>query len=103
MWAHGFSHARNQCRIIYSRNRKGDQSVKSAQAITPLLLGAFCLSLLSPISQAQTKSAPPTVEDARKFIESAEQELFELGNKAQRAAWVQANFITDDTEQIAAD
>jgi peptidyl-dipeptidase A len=77
--------------------------VKSAQVITPLLLGAFCLSFLSPISQAQTKSAPPTVEDARKFIESAEQELFELGNKAQRAAWVQANFITDDTEQIAAD
>ena len=30
-------------------------------------------------------------------------ELFDLGNKAQRAAWVHQNFITDDTDQIAAD
>src|SRR5215470_11885568 len=49
-------------------------------------------------------SAPaPTVEEAQKFIESAEKELFDLGLKAQRAGWVQENFITEDTEQMAAD
>jgi len=33
----------------------------------------------------------------------AEQELAELELKAERAAWVQLNFITFDTENIAAD
>src|ERR1700760_2499187 len=45
----------------------------------------------------------PTPEDARKFIDAAEQNLFDLGLKASRASWVQENFITDDTEQLAAD
>jgi peptidyl-dipeptidase A len=56
----------------------------------------------APTSYAQ-KSAPPTPEEARKFIEAAEAKYFELGDKAQRASWVQENFITEDTEQIAAD
>jgi len=47
--------------------------------------------------------AAPSVEEARKYIENAEKELFDLGLKASRAAWVQENFITEDTEQIAAD
>jgi peptidyl-dipeptidase A len=52
----------------------------------------------------RSSAAPlPTSEEAKKFIEDAEQRLFELGVKAGRAAWVQENFITEDTEQIAAD
>jgi peptidyl-dipeptidase A len=53
--------------------------------------------------QSQTTVSPPTPEDARKFIDDAEQRLFDVGVKAGRAAWVQQNFITVDTEQIAAD
>lgn len=49
------------------------------------------------------KTAAPTAAEAKKFIEDAEQRLFELGVKASRAGWVQENFITDDTEQIAAE
>ncbi len=45
----------------------------------------------------------PTVAEAHKFIIKAEKQLFELSNKAQRAGWVQENFITDDTEGISAD
>jgi peptidyl-dipeptidase A len=45
----------------------------------------------------------PTVEDAQAFITRAEARLLELGNRQQRAAWVQATYITDDTEQIAAE
>jgi peptidyl-dipeptidase A len=52
---------------------------------------------------ASAAEAPATVEEAKKFLDNAEAELFDLGNKAQRAAWVQLNFITDDTNQIAAD
>jgi peptidyl-dipeptidase A len=54
-------------------------------------------------SSAPATAAKPTVADAQAFIDSAERQLFELGIKAQRAAWVEQNFITDDTEQIAAD
>jgi len=65
------------------------------------LLLLFLLFFTSTRMQAQTQN--PTPADAQKFIESAEQRLFDLGVKAQRAAWVQENFITVDTEQIAAD
>src|SRR5271157_3541916 len=47
-------------------------------------------------------AAQPTVEDARKFLDDAEQRLLVLGNEAQQASWVQENFITDDTEALAA-
>jgi len=56
----------------------------------------------APPAKGDAKAAP-TAEEARKYIENAEKELFDLGVKAQRAAWVQENFITEDTEQIAAD
>lgn len=44
----------------------------------------------------------PSVQEAVRFVESAEKRLQELGLEAARTAWVQANFITHDTEQIAA-
>ena len=54
-------------------------------------------------ARAQATGGPPTVEDARAFVEAAEQRLLDLSTKAGRAAWVQANFITDDTERIASE
>jgi len=51
---------------------------------------------------SQTKSSA-TLAGAQKFLDEAESRYFELTNKAQRASWVEENFITDDTEQIAAD
>jgi peptidyl-dipeptidase A len=65
------------------------------------------LLLLSTFSFAQaektTPAKPPTVADARAFVAAAEKRLRELDLKAARAAWVQSNFITDDTEAMAAD
>ena len=40
--------------------------------------------------------------EAEAFMQRAEAELADLGVRAQRAAWVQENFITDDTEIISA-
>jgi peptidyl-dipeptidase A len=42
-------------------------------------------------------------ESASEFVERAEAELMERWIAAERAAWVRANFITDDTTQIAAE
>ena len=43
-----------------------------------------------------------TPEEARKFIDDAEQKLLALGVEAGRADWVQATYITDDTEALSA-
>ncbi|MEE8251950.1 MAG: M2 family metallopeptidase, partial [Gemmatimonadales bacterium] len=52
---------------------------------------------------AQVREATPTIEEARAFIENSEQRLEELGVKYARASWIQANFLTHDTEILAAE
>lgn len=54
-------------------------------------------------SRPAAPAGPPTAAEAEAFVKDAEARLFDLGNKAQRAQWVQENFITVDTEEIAAD
>ncbi len=41
--------------------------------------------------------------DAGEFVKRAEERLDELADRAAQANWVQANFVTHDTEQLAAD
>src|SRR5271157_2542379 len=70
------------------------------------VVGFLCCALAGAMGagMARGQAKPvPTAEEAKKFIEEVEQRLFDLNNKASRASWVQENFITDDTEQIAAD
>src|SRR5215470_16138709 len=55
----------------------------------------------APATGAQSKSAP-TVAEAEAFMKKAEAQLEDLGIRASRASWVQENFITDDTEMLAA-
>jgi peptidyl-dipeptidase A len=64
-------------------------------AIVFLLLFSFAL-------QAQTNSKP-TVAEAEQFMKQAETRLAELSIKGNQASWVQSNFITEDTEALAAD
>jgi peptidyl-dipeptidase A len=43
-----------------------------------------------------------TPEEAKAFIDDAEQKLLQLNNDAQRADWIKDTYITDDTEAVAA-
>ncbi len=61
----------------------------------------FLLSF-SLFAQAQVASKP-TVADAEQFMKQAEARLRELSVKANQAGWVEENFITDDTQALAAD
>jgi peptidyl-dipeptidase A len=45
----------------------------------------------------------PTVAEAEEFMKKTEAKLADLNVKVQRASWVQENFITDDTQAMAAD
>ena len=65
--------------------------------VYPLLL--LCLS----VSLEGQVASKPTVAEAEQFIAQAEVRLSALNTRAARAGWVQENFITDDTETIAAD
>lgn len=52
---------------------------------------------------AAAAAGKPTVAEAQKFVADAETRLTQLNLKLSRASWVQENFITDDTEALAAD
>ena len=45
----------------------------------------------------------PQTDDPEEFVAEMEAQLFDLWVKRERASWVQSNFITEDTEKIAAD
>lgn len=65
------------------------------------LMSVYAKSSAVPVDAAA--SAPPTVEEARRFTDAAETRLLDLWIKDQRAQWVHESFITEDTEQMAAD
>ena len=64
-----------------------------------VLPALFCFVFTMSIAQ----TSKPTVADAEKFMQKAEARLAELSVKANQANWVHENFITDDTEALAAD
>jgi peptidyl-dipeptidase A len=51
----------------------------------------------------ESNGGPYTVEQAKAFLDDAEKRLMELSVKQQQASWVEENFITVDTEALAAD
>lgn len=55
-----------------------------------------------PAAVAETPAAAPTVEEATRFLAEAEAQLLDLWIGRERAAWVQATYITHDTELLAA-
>jgi peptidyl-dipeptidase A len=82
--------------------------------LVALLLAA--IAFMSPAANAQNSNSnsetspsnkvvppAPTVAEAERFITQAENRLSDLWIKNSRASWVSENFITDDTEAIAAD
>jgi peptidyl-dipeptidase A len=72
-------------------------------AVVGLFVAAAAGSGQTPPAKSEGSKTAPTAEEAKKYIENAEKELFDLGIKASRASWVEENFITEDTEKIAAD
>ena len=74
-------------RVCYSPARRIASRLLLGSA---LLLTTFC-------------EPAPTRPDAAEFVKRAEERLDPLAVRAARSNWVQANFVTRDTEQLAAD
>ena len=67
--------------------------------VTAFSLLALCLALVPMTATAEA----PTAADAKAFVEKAEEKLLAASIAAERANWVASNFITEDTELIAAE
>jgi peptidyl-dipeptidase A len=71
-----------------------------------LALLAACSPAADPVESAAapvtSEPAAPTAAEAAEFMREAEAKLEKLGQHRERVAWVLANFITYDTELLAA-
>ena len=97
---------------ISSHNEKGFQMNR----LTQLIVLCTCSFLLAACGQSTggtsgdsresaagtVQPAAPTPEDAVAFVTDAEAELERLGQLNERMGWVLQNFITEDTEFLAA-
>src|SRR6185295_12880680 len=67
------------------------------------LLAALTTSALAvALACGGSTPSPPTAADAKKFLETVNDTMNRLGVEQNQAGWVQQNFITDDTEALAA-
>ncbi|MDE3164856.1 MAG: M2 family metallopeptidase [Acidobacteriota bacterium] len=64
-----------------------------------LRLACCATALAAAVFAADPKATP---EEARRFINDAEQKLLVLGVDAGRADWIKSTYITDDTEAVSA-
>jgi peptidyl-dipeptidase A len=71
--------------------------------MNPLILVFLFVAMNLLQTNAYAQTATPTAAEALDFMNKAEAQLSELSIKVSRATWVQENFITDDTQAIAAD
>jgi len=74
---------------------------RSTEARMRVVVVAFLCFTGFMFAEAKT-STSPTVAEAEKFMKRAEARLAELSVKVNQASWVHDNFITDDTEALAA-
>ena len=80
--------------------------IRNFHRTNPGILAAVTVFLAAAIFLGACRISPenrkPALADAEKFITDTEDMLMELAAKGARAYWVQANFITEDTQAIAA-
>ena len=73
----------------------------SALALAVAIAAAPAVAKDKPAPAAPAAKAP-TPADADAFVAAAEKQLLDLTNEAGRIAWVNATYITDDTDALAA-
>ncbi len=81
----------------------GSAAMAACATVRPAPAEPASAPVVSESSPPAPAAASPTVSDATAFVERANRELYVLGVQAGRAAWVAANFITFDTQQLSAE
>src|SRR3954470_13715338 len=68
-------------------------------------VSALCAAVLaggSEVSAQTPQVTPAATQDAKTFVDAAEQRLLKLWVDTSRADWVRSTYITEDTEALAA-
>jgi peptidyl-dipeptidase A len=71
-------------------------------AIATVSMPAFAGDVMVQGAAATTAMAEPTLADAEAFLAKAEKDLFDFSVEGSRVGWINATYITDDTDAIAA-
>ena len=70
--------------------------------VSALALAAALMFAPTAVQAAPAATTPATAAEAVAFVSGAEQQLSTFSDYAQRVAWVNATYITDDTDALAA-
>jgi peptidyl-dipeptidase A len=76
--------------------------MKSLISIAALAVAMMSTPSIVHAQQAGAAVAAPSVADAEAFVTAAEKDLFDFSVEGARVAWVNATYITDDTDALAA-
>src|SRR5215467_5108810 len=76
--------------------------MKALRRFTTAALAIAALSAAACVKQGPAAAAAPTAADAKKFLDTVNDDMLRLQVEGNQAGWVQQNFITDDTEAIEA-
>jgi peptidyl-dipeptidase A len=76
--------------------------MKALRRFTTAALAIAALSAAACVKQGPAAAATPTAADAKKFLDTVNDDMLRLQVEGNQAGWVQQNFITDDTEAIEA-
>ncbi len=82
---------------VHSLNRASWEAIMRVRSLI-----ASLFIFVTALAACGQQASAPTLAEAQAFMERAQTELLDLNNKAGRAGWVQATYITDDTEAINA-
>ncbi|ATW04779.1 M2 family metallopeptidase [Sphingorhabdus sp. YGSMI21] len=78
--------------------------MKTAASIVAIATMALATPALAKDHEndVMEETAAPTAADAQQFVAETEQKLFDFSVDAARIYWINSNFITDDTDALAA-
>ncbi|WP_066796125.1 M2 family metallopeptidase [Sphingomonas soli] len=66
-------------------------------------ISALALAVAVAVAPVHAQDATPSAAEAQAFIDRAQKEVTEFNLIAQRVSWINATYITDDTDALAAE
>jgi peptidyl-dipeptidase A len=79
-----------------------EQVMKNLVSIAALAFATLSLPSIAFAQEATAATSAPTVADAEAFIAAAEKDLYGFSVESAQVAWINATYITDDTDALAA-
>jgi peptidyl-dipeptidase A len=77
--------------------------LKSIASVIALSVAAISAPALAEEAAAPASAAKPSAADAEAFVTAAEKEMYDYIISASRVFWVNATYLTDDTNALAAE